>query len=374
MKRQRSSFNQLVEISQKISEHESDENEQLIDDLNDVSQISTRLTSDSQSISEKLIRASSTSSERHKKSSNIYEDMNAIHEFEKKIFKCKYCTTSYKTSDDTKTSRNHLRIKHKIDLTDRNAAKIAVYDEKLEIVFARIPEQERLKKKRHALEYMIDSLDKSQFMYLYLRWIISANVSLNQVENKNFRAWLHYISKPANEMLSFSINTIKIQIHLFYNESQKRMRQLLNLAIFDIHITCDAWTFFNKLAFLDVIAHFVDENENLRTLLLILREIINAHSEENMTNLILTVLEEYNIRNNLDYFVMNNVENNDTMLTFISKNLRDVNDIEFDPVERRLRCMNHIINLFVKVFLFEEHFDESKEQKISINSNEEKLQ
>ena len=374
VKRQRPSPSQPVEAPQEISEHESDENEQLIDDLDDVSQASARLTSGSQSVSGELIRASSTSSERRKKSSNIYEGMDAIHEFGERIFKCKYCTASYKASGGTKTPRDHLRIKHKVDLADRNAARIAVYDEKLEAAFARVPEQERLKKERHALEYMVDSLDKSQFMYLYLRWVIPANVSLNQVENKDFRAWLHYISKPANEMLPFSANTIKTQVHLFYNEGRKRMRQLLSLAISDIHITCDAWTSSNKLAFLGVVAHFVDENGSLRTLLLALREIIGAHSGENMASLILAVLEEYNIRNSLGYFVMDNAENNDTMLAFISKNLRDVNGIEFDPVERRLRCMGHIINLSVKAFLFGEHPDEPEEQEVSVDPNEEELQ
>ena len=77
--------------------------------------------------------------------------------------------TFYKANENIKTSRNHLRIKHKIDVIDRNVARNAIYDNKIQIVFARIFEKERLKKKRYAMKYMINNLDKTQLMYLYFR-------------------------------------------------------------------------------------------------------------------------------------------------------------------------------------------------------------
>ena len=150
-------------------------------------------------------------------------------------------------------------------------------------------------------------------------------------------------------MLFVSINIIKIRFQIFYNENKKRMFHFFNSTTFDIHIICDVWIFFNYLIFFDVVIHFVDEKNNLRTLFLIFREFINIHNEKNMIVIILAVLNEYFIRNKFDYFVMNNVQNNDTMLNIISKILRKKHNIEYDFIQHRFRCMNHIINFWASL-------------------------
>jgi len=58
-------------------------------------------------------------------------------------------------------------------------------------------------------------------------------------------------------------------------------------------------------------------------------------------------LTHFGIRNdNLGYFVLDNATNNDTTLTELTKS------IDFDPLERRLRCMGHILNLIAEQYLF----------------------
>ena len=46
--------------------------------------------------------------------------------------------------------------------------------------------------------------------------------------------------------------------------------------------------------------------------------------------------------NNLSYFVLNNATNNDITLIELTKS------INFDPLERRLRYIGHILNLIAK--------------------------
>jgi len=125
------------------------------------------------------------------------------------------------------------------------------------------------------------------------------------------------------------------------------MRYLLQSAASFVHLTCDAWTSFNSLALLGVVSHFVDESEALRTLLLALKELQGEHNGENMAVIILDTLSTYAIRNRLGYFVMDNATNNDTMLEAIARNFQEVDDVRYDPIEHRLRCIDHIINLFV---------------------------
>lgn len=91
----------------------------------------------------------------------------------------------------------------------------------------------------------------------------------------------------------------------------------------------------------------MNESEALRTLLLTLKEFKEKHSDENIIIIILNVLSIYVIRNKLNYFVMNNVTNNDIMIKIIARNFYKINDVRYDLIKHRLRYINHIINLFV---------------------------
>jgi hAT family C-terminal dimerisation region len=58
-------------------------------------------------------------------------------------------------------------------------------------------------------------------------------------------------------------------------------------------------------------------------------------------------LEHFGINNaNLGYFILDNAPNNDTTLVELSKAL------DFDPVQKRLRCMGHILNLIAESYIF----------------------
>ena len=76
-----------------------------------------------------------------------------------------------------------------------------------------------------------------------------------------------------------------------------------------------------------------------------------------MIQIVLNTFDVYEIRNNLSYFVMNNAKNNDIMMKIVSKILLTKYDIEYDVVEHRLRCIDHIINLIVQTYLFDKHFN-----------------
>ncbi len=76
-----------------------------------------------------------------------------------------------------------------------------------------------------------------------------------------------------------------------------------------------------------------------------------------MAVVVLDVLSVYAIRNRLGYFVMDNATNNDTMLEAIAREFQAVDGIYYDPIEHRLRCIGHVINLSVQAFLFGRHPD-----------------
>jgi len=82
-----------------------------------------------------------------------------------------------------------------------------------------------------------------------------------------------------------------------------------------------------------------------------MRRINGRHTGENLAACFLDVVEPYSIIDKIGYFTLDNASNNDTALHHIAQHLKDL-DITFDPIQRRLRCFGHIINLVVKSFLW----------------------
>ena len=68
-----------------------------------------------------------------------------------------------------------------------------------------------------------------------------------------------------------------------------------------------------------IVAHLVNKTMKLQTLLLGLKKLQKPHIGENMAFAILATIDNYDIQKLLGYFVINNAENNDTMVKSISR-------------------------------------------------------
>jgi hypothetical protein len=101
---------------------------------------------------------------------------------------------------------------------------------------------------------------------------------------------------------------------------------------------------------LAVVSHFVSHTSEAKSCLLGLRHVEGSHSGENIAQSVIAVIEEYEIKDLLGYFVLDNVLSNDTCVQEILKQLRP----ELDLQKRCLRCFGHIVNLAAKAFLFGE--------------------
>ena len=83
---------------------------------------------------------------------------------------------------------------------------------------------------------------------------------------------------------------------------------------------------------------FINEQGELQSLVLGLREVDSKHLGENMSVYVIEVIREYRIEKNLSYFVMDNASDNDTMMTSLSYALRRDYKLSYDPIHYRIRC------------------------------------
>jgi hypothetical protein len=113
-----------------------------------------------------------------------------------------------------------------------------------------------------------------------------------------------------------------------------------------INISFDAWSSPNHLSLLGIVAHWLDENRELKTVLLALRPVEGHHGHE-IADTVLPVIKLFEIEGNLSAFQMDNATNNDTALKVITASIPSIS-----TKDSRLRCFSHIVNLVVKAMLY----------------------
>ena len=83
-----------------------------------------------------------------------------------------------------------------------------------------------------------------------------------------------------------------------------------------------------------------------------LKEVNESHNGAVMASLVYEVINDFGFEDNIGYFVTDNVDSNDKALEVLNQIIRENGGQGFDVKERRLRCLDHIINLVVKDLLF----------------------
>ena len=97
-----------------------------------------------------------------------------------------------------------------------------------------------------------------------------------------------------------------------------------------------------------------------------MRRIKGAHTNENITKVIISMLKKMRIVSRLKYFIADNASNNNTYWRVIYRKLRP--DIK-EPNSKRVRCLEHILNLAAKAFLFGKDADAFKKNTNSKYNN-----
>ena len=75
-----------------------------------------------------------------------------------------------------------------------------------------------------------------------------------------------------------------------------------------------------------------------------------THNGEHQAELLLQILENYNVAPKISWHTGNNATSNDTTLQHLEQ-LLDAKGIIFNAKQRRVRCIAHIINLSLQAFL-----------------------
>ena len=187
--------------------------------------------------------------------------------------------------------------------------------------------------------------DEKRFRRLLIQWIVHDNVSFRQVDGPAFREFVTYLSPRAGEALPCDVS-VKLWIMEGYRLHKEAVKRELSTATSKIHVSFDLWTSGNLLSLNGIVAHFLNKDFKPRAILLATPEQTGSHAGVDIAEEVIKVIKDFGIGDQLGYFMLDNASNNNTAIKAIAEAFR------FDPIERRLRCSGHIINLIARHLLF----------------------
>ncbi|SCO91193.1 uncharacterized protein FRV6_15321 [Fusarium oxysporum] len=129
------------------------------------------------------------------------------------------------------------------------------------------------------------------------------------------------------------------------------VREELDEAVTQIHISFDLWTSPNRLAFISIFGHFIDQSNSHQSRLLAFRRQIGSHAGENIAYTVRNVVRDWGIDRKIGVSICDNAASNDVCLRNFYTNL-DASITRADAEARRMRCFGHILNLVAQAFLY----------------------
>lgn len=242
-----------------------------------------------------------------------------------RIFYCKLCQDY--SCKSTTSARNHLWSKHQIQLDTAKPTEPTPC----------APNKEAINK---ALVWLI----------------IQHDMPFRAVQWPALHAFIEAISPSASKLVISSHTTVSRIIDSLWLEAVDNIQKRLQSSSSKIHFAADIWTSPNHLLFLGICVHFVDhETQQLTRILLGLRQVF-THRGDDQAAEIFSLFKSFGILPKIGYFMGDNHTANDTLCRALSSSL-EAQGILWAPVQHRLRCNGHIINLAVQAFLFGNHKD-----------------
>ena len=188
--------------------------------------------------------------------------------------------------------------------------------------------------------------DQDDWQSYFLAWAVSDDISLRKAVSKRHRKLLIYRNPILKDVIPQSKTTMRKLVISAHKALKPVVIHSLATAKSRITLSFDAWKSDNDLDMLAIIAHYIDEQYNVKNVLLALRNTYGSHAAAEMKHHLLAVVREYRITTKLAFFIADSANNNDAALDLLQP------DLPIQPSKQRLRCGCHIINLVAKAILY----------------------
>ncbi|CAG8499445.1 15694_t:CDS:2, partial [Racocetra fulgida] len=137
-------------------------------------------------------------------------------------------------------------------------------------------------------------------------WIITDSQPLTVIENPAFKK---FISELDPKFKIPCIKSIKKLIHIAYNHSLKLIMEKIKNDSTSVSLTCDLWTGKNRQGFLGITCSYLDHKFQFHEITLSVEHIRHPHTAENISDTILSFLDEWELRDKIFTVTTDNGKN-----------------------------------------------------------------
>ena len=162
---------------------------------------------------------------------------------------------------------------------------------------------------RNLRKAVISKVAGQGFRDTLLGWLADANIPFTGIEHPLFRQLLCLLNRElVQELLPASGDTVKAWMKIEFQTEMELIKRELTQSSYKKHLTFDLWTSPNQYALLGIIAHFVDDRQQLQFRLLGLRRILGSHGGENIGQILNDVIEEFGFFDTVGYLTADNAD------------------------------------------------------------------
>ncbi|KAJ4175316.1 hypothetical protein NW754_16783 [Fusarium falciforme] len=212
--------------------------------------------------------------------------------------------------------------------------------------------QRRASKKRPAPPSLVLPRAKmARIRELSVGYIVDSNLPFTTLESTYLQELFRQLDPDLCLQVPWSRSTVRKDLEDILSLKKAALKEELDKAITQIHISFDLWTSPNRQAFISIFGHFIDRDNLYQSRLLAFRMQIGSHAGENIAYTITNVVRDWGIDSKLGVSICDNAASNDVCLRSLYATL-DASMTRADTEARRMRCFGHILNLVAQAFLY----------------------
>lgn len=266
----------------------------------------------------------------------------------RRIWYCKYPCCEQYSCLSTGAARGHMKSIHGVNIDSNTPSTVEQkIQQNLKKQFKDYEQKNLDIERNNSLEALQKAAVPAVVKQAILRLIVHHDLPFNTAQWPELHALIYAVNHQATNCMWKSHQTTANMIGKTFEIKRSQLQQRLQQSRSLIHFTTDTWHSPNFKELQAITGHWVDDTGRLCKALLALKEMNNGHAGIEVAPVFEAVFELFSIKGKAGFITADNHGANDTLCTALSEALNDWN-----PQQRRLRCVGHIINLAAQAFLF----------------------
>ncbi|KAF5701032.1 hypothetical protein FMUND_14071 [Fusarium mundagurra] len=206
-------------------------------------------------------------------------------------------------------------------------------------------------KKRPASSLLLPRAKMARIRELSVGYIIDSNLPFTTFESTYLQELFRQLDSDLYAQVPWGRTATRKDLEDILVSKKAAIKEELDNAVTQIHLSFDLWTSPNRLAFISIFGHFIDRRHSYQSRLLAFKRQIGSHAGENIAYTIRNVVRNWGIDCKLGVSICDNAASNVVCLRNLYTTL-DASITRADTEARRMRCFGHILNLVAQAFLY----------------------